>query len=103
MTISQWNTNFSHGSYTADLQSFLKSEENKKLLNGDLSQLKPYFDGSIAIGYGFDLLVHSNTEINAFLADIGLGPLSTQDAQLLDATRNSSTTLTLQQVAAQLS
>jgi len=108
MPITQWNTNFNSG-YDADLQKLLKSEENPVLADPNSSPsdiakyLKPYFDGSIAIGYGFDLFVHSNVEINSFLADIGLGPLSTADATLLDAARNGTTALTLSQVAAQLS
>jgi len=42
---------------------------------------------SLAIGYGFDLLVRDNAEINTYLVGIGLSPLSTQDAQLLNQAR----------------
>ncbi len=51
-----------------------------------------YYDkgaASIAIGYGFDLLVRTNAEINAYFTDasVGLGALSTTDAALLDQAR----------------
>ena len=60
---------------------------------GDLQFLKPYVDreasngGSIAIGYGFDLLVNDNAGINTYLTAAGLGVLSTTDATLLNTAR----------------
>jgi hypothetical protein len=58
-------------SYQADRDLSIKISENDPLRRGDnLTDLKPYFDekakngGSIAIGYGFDLLVHSDAEID---------------------------------------
>lgn len=93
MSLANLHTNWTNGSYEADRNLSIKISENDKLFEGDLTQLKPYFDplakngGSIAIGYGFDLLVHSNAQINTYLAAAGLGALSTHDAQLLDQAR----------------
>lgn len=60
-------------SYQNERDYFIKKRENDKLLNGDLTQLQPQWDGrddgrgSIAIGYGFDLLVNDNAAINSAL------------------------------------
>ncbi|MBP7526324.1 MAG: hypothetical protein KA801_00260 [Syntrophorhabdaceae bacterium] len=43
---------------------FVKGEENP---SGEGNWVRPYYDGSIAVGYGFDLLVRSTTEINSYL------------------------------------
>ncbi len=68
MALTNLHTDWTQGSYEADRDLSIKISENdplrKQTLDG-LKKLKPYFDplaqngGSIAIGYGFDLLVHS--------------------------------------------
>src|SRR5213594_2818938 len=61
------HTNFNLGSYLADLTDRLQRFENPDLKEDpeNVNQLKPIFDGgsSLALGYGFDLLVHSNAQI----------------------------------------
>jgi len=76
MALTGLQTNWQNGSYLNDRDRFIKENENLGLANGsDLSGLRPHFDGrddgrgSIAIGYGFDLLVNDNTTINNSLTE----------------------------------
>ena len=88
MALTNLNTNWAQGSYSTNRDYYIKSEENPFLYNGNTRYLAPYYDGSIAIGYGFDLVVHSDAEINQFFTDAGLGiTLSDTDKSLLAAAR----------------
>src|SRR3989338_9713810 len=87
MALTGLHTNWKYGSYEKDRNEEIKAFENPLLKSGGSYGLRAYYDGSIAIGYGFDLLVRNNSEINSYLAAIGLGALSTLDAQLLDQAR----------------
>jgi Ca2+-binding RTX toxin-like protein len=88
MALTNLHNDWVFGTYTADRDGWIKFEENPILKGGGTYGLKPYYDGSIAIGYGFDLLVRSDAEINKFLADAGLGiMLSEADKNLLAAGR----------------
>ena len=89
MALTGLHTNWDNGSYANDRNSTLKQNENPLLANNDLSYLRPYYDGSIAIGYGYDLLVRDNAAINQFFTRMGLPTLSTADATLLDQARAS--------------
>ncbi|MBZ0093916.1 MAG: hypothetical protein K8H75_00860, partial [Sulfuricella sp.] len=108
MALTNLHTDWTQGSYEQDRDLSIKISENDKLLVGNLTYLKPYFDpnakngGSIAIGYGFDLLVNSNAQINTYLAAAGLGSLSTLDAQLLDQARSTHTTPNITSIVSQL-
>lgn len=63
MTLTTLHTNWEFGSYEQDRDEGIKQSENNTLRSGGTKGLKSYFDplakngGSIAIGYGFDLLV----------------------------------------------
>jgi len=112
MALTNLHTNWTQGSYEADRDLAIKISENDRLrtlMPDGLLTLKPYFDqnasngGSIAIGYGFDLLVHNNAQINTYLAAAGLGALSTLDAQLLNQARATHTTANIQNIWSQLS
>lgn len=87
MALANLHTDWTLGSYGKDRDYEIKLSENDRLLGGDTYGLTPYYDGSLAIGYGFDLLVHSNAEINTYFSAVGLNALNTQDAQLLDQAR----------------
>ncbi|MDA8338471.1 MAG: hypothetical protein M0Z70_04130, partial [Nitrospiraceae bacterium] len=87
MALTNLHTNWENGSYANDRNKFLKEKENPNLAGGGSYGLTPYFDGSIAIGYGYDLLVHTNAQINSLLTSMGMQPLSTADATLLDQAR----------------
>ncbi|MCC6143926.1 MAG: hypothetical protein IT368_08980, partial [Candidatus Hydrogenedentes bacterium] len=87
MALTGLHTNWKYGSYENDRNEEIKTFENSLLKGGGTYGLTAYYDGSIAIGYGFDLLVRNNSEINSYLSAIGLGALSTSDAQLLDEGR----------------
>ncbi len=91
MAITGLHTNWKYGSYEKDRNQEIKRSENDDLRGGDLSWLKYYDEGaaSIAIGYGFDLLVRDDAEINAYLTDssVGLSALSAADATLLAQAR----------------
>ena len=109
MALTNLHTDWILGTYEADRDLSIKISENDPLRQGnDLTDLKPYYDikamngGSIAIGYGFDLLVHSNAQINSYLAAAGLGALSTHDAQLLDQARTTHTAPNIMSVQSQL-
>lgn len=67
--------NWRLGSYESDLFDFIKRWENDPLrLNPNATNIPPTWDGgdSIAIGYGFDLLVRLNQEINNILTQAGM-------------------------------
>jgi len=88
MALTNLHTNWDFGSYYNDRDHLIKQRENPDLASDLISGLTPYYDGSIAIGYGFDLLVRSDAEINKFFADAGLGmTLSDTDKNLLAAAR----------------
>jgi Ca2+-binding RTX toxin-like protein len=94
MALTNFHTDWEQGTYEADRNHSIKIAENDELLGGNLIYLKPYPDktarngaGSIAIGYGFDLLAHSNPEINDYLIAADLPTLSDHDKQLLDLYR----------------
>ena len=87
MALTGLHTNWENVSYTTDRNQFLKEHENPILAGGGSYGLTPYFDGSIAIGYGYDLLVHTNAQINSLLTSMGMPSLSTADATRLDQAR----------------
>ena len=76
------HANWALGSYLADRNDFIKRLENPLLANGNLSYLQPYYDGSIAIGYGFDLLQRSVASVRSYITGVG-GTFSPQAATLL--------------------
>lgn len=86
--------NWTHDSYQNDRNYYVKRFENEPLAVGvNLSGLQPHQDSgpgngtsigdSIAIGYGLDLLVRDNSEINSILSAAGLATLSSGDESLL--------------------
>lgn len=76
------HTNWQYGSYLADRAQFIKALENPLLAGGNTFYLRPYYDGSIAIGYGFDLLRRSVAEAKSYLIEVG-GTFSLQAETLL--------------------
>lgn len=85
--------------YASQRDDFLKSYENPFLAAGNpgytithngivhnFSYLNPYYDGSIAIGYGYDLLVHTEAQINTEFAAVG-GTITAQGHALLAQAR----------------
>jgi hypothetical protein len=64
MALSGIHTNWVNGSYDSDKVNYFKTKENVDLLNTGTIGLTPYQDGSIAIGYGYDLLKNSVSDIN---------------------------------------
>src|SRR4030066_2421371 len=87
MALTGLHTNWENVSYTTDRNQFLKEHENPILAGGGSYGLTPYFDGSLAIGYGYDLLVRTNAQINSLLTSMGMPSLSTADATRLDQAR----------------
>src|SRR2546427_755361 len=94
------HTNYQFGSYQLDRLALLQGLENATLRDNPtlVSQLKPKWDrkDSLDIGYGFDLLTHSNADIARLLAaaglsyqDVGWGSpdVKTTDLNLLDIYR----------------
>lgn len=81
------HTNWTNGSYANDLEAFIKARENPSLANGNLRYLHPYYDGSIAIGYGFDLLVRATTSVQNYIAGVG-GTVTQTGINLLNTYRN---------------
>jgi hypothetical protein len=69
--LTELHTDWAHGTnYQVERDWYLQQRENAGLSNStDMSGLRPHFDGgnSIAIGYGFDLLVRSDAEIRGYL------------------------------------
>ncbi|CUS32162.1 hypothetical protein COMA1_10467 [Candidatus Nitrospira nitrosa] len=121
MALSSLHTNWSLGSYFADRNDLVKREENRPLYeqvtNGQQGQtfafnspdsirlkLQPYLDDlgggkfSVAVGYGFDLYKNSVSDIQAFLAQVGV-TLTQSDINAL----NNRNTLTPSQLKASLS
>ncbi len=117
MALTGLNTNWGSGFYLNDRDVFIKDRENYRLAHGtSFSGLRPHFDGrddgrgSIAIGYGFDLLVNDNTTINNSLTEANgqATTLTAADITLLTqarARRNAGTATAsyLVSVASQLS
>jgi len=94
------HTNYQFGSYQLDRLALLQGLENATLRDNPtlVSQLKPKWDrkDSLDIGYGFDLLTHSNADIARLLAAAGLSyqnvgwgspDVKTTDLNLLDIYR----------------
>jgi hypothetical protein len=72
------HTNWSQGSYRNDRDALLRVLENRDLARGNLLYLHPYFDTSIAIGYGFDLLSRDVPEIQYYLSQTNVNGTITQ-------------------------
>jgi|CXWL01.1.fsa_nt_gi GH24 family phage-related lysozyme (muramidase) len=74
--LTNLHTTFQFGSYLADRTDLLQQRENPDLKRSPTNPvfLRPDFDGkdSLALGYGFDLLVRSNAQILAALQAVGL-------------------------------
>ncbi|MEW6246287.1 MAG: hypothetical protein AB1555_06195 [Nitrospirota bacterium] len=74
--LTNLHTDYQYGSYLADRTRLLKFRENQALFfsPNNPALLGPHFDNkdSLALGYGFDLLAHSNAQILASLQAIGL-------------------------------
>ncbi len=85
------HTNWLSNSYQDDRDYLLKVPENNELRQGLnlTANLRPKFDGSnsLAIGYGLDLLVNSDTTIDSYLTSAGLPVLTSADKQLLAQAR----------------
>ncbi len=87
MSLTGVHTNWENGSYINDRNQFIKQRENDDLANDtNVLEVRPHWDhgNSIAIGYGFDLLVRSNTVINNYLNQLSdtLGLTGTQRLRL---------------------
>lgn len=75
--------------------ALFKISENAPVFQRELlkkvtaSDLKPHFDGftSVAIGYGLDLLVRKNDEVDTYLKEAGLSALNDADEKTLDNAR----------------
>lgn len=85
MALIGLHNNWLKGSYQADRNFILMMGENDKLYKGivraDESWVfgtKPYYDGSIAIGYGFDLLKNPPAYIAHFLGTVGITVTASQ-------------------------
>ena len=67
MALATHNTQFANGSYIADRDLFIKSHENRNLLNKRTSTPagdgRIYSDSSLAIGFGYDILVRSASTV----------------------------------------
>lgn len=93
MALSGLHTNWLAGSYAGDREYILRAEENADLFNGRnvAANLRAHFDqnNSLALGYGLDLLVNSDTTINSYLTAAGLGALAltSQDTTVLGQAR----------------
>jgi hypothetical protein len=72
--------------YKSERDNFIRQLENPWLSAGDLSYLKPYYDGSIAVGFGYDLIKHNNSEITSMLSQVG-GTITSQGENLLAQAR----------------
>ena len=76
-----FSTNFPDGTYQETIRNFLVLTENPS------STLNAHFEGaSIAIGYGYDLLQHNNTQVIAALGSVGL-TVTNQQLQMLNQAR----------------
>ncbi len=65
MALTGLHTTYDSGNYETDRDNFFKSVENSTS-----NKTTPYYDTSVAIGYGFDLLRRSNSEINVWLGRV---------------------------------
>lgn len=86
MALSSLSSQWRYGSYESDRNWQIQLSENAALRLND-TDISAYYDGSIAIGYGFDLLVRSNEEINFYLRGAGIVELSDADRLELDQAR----------------
>ncbi len=109
MSLTKLHTNWLNGSYYLDRNALLKARENPDLKNNLTNGLTPYYDGSMAIGYGFDLLVRDRNEINHFLSaavpgmqisDADWGLLNTARAEIAAGT---ATKAVMDSIASQMS
>src|SRR5687767_5357248 len=88
MPLSNFHTTWMKGNYQLDRDFLLKVAENNALrkfgegTGGSDSGLRPYYDGSIAIGYGFDLLQNSIAYVRHFLGTIGITLTPAQEVQI---------------------
>ena len=94
MALIGLHANWQNGSYNADRDYAIKWAENAILAGGGTKGLTAYYDGSIAIGYGFDLLQNDNDTINSYLttANGQATTLTAADITLLNAARASKLT-----------
>src|SRR5260221_13154094 len=99
MALNQFQTFHSawlKGNYQRDRDFILKVAENNPLrkfgegTGGNASGLRPYYDGSIAIGYCFDLLVNSIDYVRYFLSTVGIVLTQQQENQIIAARNNPS-------------
>src|SRR5687767_1115393 len=87
--------NRNYGSYEGFRDAVFKIQENAPLFLKELNNrvtaadLKAHYDGviSFAIGYGVDLLVRTNSEIDTYLGKAGLSKLTAADKAILDLAR----------------
>ena len=67
MALATHNTQFANGSYIADRDLFIKSHENSFLLDkntaSDVGKGLIHSDTSLAIGFGYDILVRSASTV----------------------------------------
>ncbi len=75
------HTNWSTGSYFSDREAFIKARENTQLSVDGVTGLSPYYDTSAAIGYGFDILVNSVSDVSSYITAVG--GIFTQEANTL--------------------
>src|SRR5688572_13057535 len=81
--------------YKGFRDALLKINENPALFERELlgqvtlAELQPHYDGktSIAIGYGVDLLVRLNNEVDGYLTGAHLPKLTQADGVVLDLAR----------------
>ncbi len=91
----QLNQHWRYGSYEKDCAALLLNFENLKQ--------SAYFDGrSIAIGIGYDLMQHSNRQIQRDFAQAGIPPLTPKQETLLNQARVTHHLPTRQALAEQL-
>src|SRR6185436_11163846 len=101
MMALNFHTSWFRSSYQADRNFLLKVAENDPLrrfgegTGGSASGLKPYYDGSIAIGYGFDLLNNSIAYVRYFLGTVGITLTQQQENQITAAKRNPSASVSV--------
>ena len=92
MAITGLHTSWDYGSYAADILYQLEISENRALIiDHDENQLSPHSDdgGSIAIGYGFDVLKNSDADIEYYIGLVNGAPLTltANDKKLLSQAR----------------
>lgn len=89
------HTNWLKGSYQGDRDYIIRMGENDKLYKGIKNPgeswvfgARPYNDGSIAIGYGFDLLANPPDYIAYFLGTVGISVTAVQIDTIMAGVRN---------------